>query len=148
MIVIIRRLLVVAAAAALLGIATACSALLGPSSQESIEAGIDERVDYLETVLGADDASAFNVPRQVMIDGLTYTNSDGLGEYRVTFAGCPAPVAITYGQVDDEGVVIKSSGWFGRVPGEDEVNYTISATDNPASLTSVLCSELYAIDGS
>lgn len=142
MIVIIRRFVAAAAAAALLGIATACSALVGPSRQESIDAGIDERVEYLETVFGADDAEAFDVPPRIVIDGLAYTNDAGLGEYRVTFHGCPAPVAITYGQVDDEGVVTKSSGWFGRMPGEDEVYYSISATDDPASLTAALCSEL------
>ena len=139
--IVIRRFLIVIAAFALLGGATACSALVGPDRQESIDAGIDERVEYLEMVFGAENAEAFDVPRQVVIDGLAYTNDAGLGEYRVTFDGCPAPVAIMYGQVDDEGVVTKSSGWFGRMPGEDEVYYNISATDNSASLTTALCVE-------
>jgi|GEM_PF-7110831 len=140
--IVIRRLLITVAAFALLGGVTACSALVGPDRQESIDAGIDERIEYLETVFGAAKAEAFDVPPQFESNGLMYTNDAGLGEYRVTFDSCSAPAAIMYGKVDDDGVVIERTGWFGRVPGEDEVYYNISATDNSASLSAALCSQL------
>lgn len=136
--IVIRSLAMVIAAVALLGGATACSALLGPDHQD----GIDARLADLVDVMGANDAQPLNVPEQTWIDGRQVYNEDGLGTYYAMFGDECWTIVEFSGRVNESGGL--EYGWAGLLPGYEENDsaglQSIDNADDMAAFAAASCS--------
>jgi len=144
MIVIIRRFVVAVAAAALLGGATACSALLGPTPDEIVDKGIETRVAELVDVMGASDAQPLDVPKHLSINGEYVNNDAGFGTYYALFGdGCWATVV--FGRINEESGKLEAK-WADRMPSfEAEDGYgqlPIDNADDMAAFAAASCTDL------
>jgi hypothetical protein len=143
MIGIIRRLIVAAGALALLGGATACSALLGPTPDEIVDKGIETRVAELIEVLGVSDAQPLDVSQSVSINGEYLNNDAGFGTYYVLFGdGCWATVV--FGRINEESGQLEA-GWADQMPNfEAEDGYgqqPIDNADDMAAFAAASCTD-------
>jgi hypothetical protein len=141
--VIIRRFIVAVAAAALLGGATACSALLGSTPDEIVDKAIETRVADLIDVMGASDARPLEVPTHLQINGESKYNEDGFGTYYALFGdGCWT--IVVFGRINEESGQLEA-GWADRMPNfEAEDGYgqlPINNADELAAFAAASCTD-------
>lgn len=140
--IVIRRFLIAIAAFALLGGATACSALVGTPHEQ----GINDRVNELKEVMGVDDAEPLDVQKELSINGEDFSNEDGFGTYYVMF-GDDCWTTVVFGRINEQSGELEAK-WADRMPDfEAEDGYgqqPIDNADDMAAFAAESCSSFAA----
>lgn len=108
--IVIRRFIIVVATLALLGGATACSALLGSPRDHAVA----DRVAELTGVMGAEEARPLDVPELLTINGVKKENDGGFGTYYATFSD-DCWTTVVFGRINEESGELET-GWADQMP--------------------------------